>query len=153
MITGRIILYAATNSKAKKKALVAAGKGDMEWTYLTSLYYVLITITTIGFGDEYFYRTSGDMYIGSVLSFTITTFLISVFARMFTVIEEAIEERVERKSKERQPFAKLSDEAADNKEEEAGFRETNIDEKSVKHSSELLANLAVNVNSESVVCS
>ena len=72
---------------------------NYSWTYFISVYYTIMTVTSIGFGDIYVYSPNHFLLnIKPVLCLFLTAFLVAFFARIFTKIQNKVDKAATKRS-------------------------------------------------------
>ena len=62
------------------------------WTFFISVYYTIVTVTSIGFGDIYVYSPGHVLLnLKPILCLFLTAFLIALFARIFKKLQNKVE--------------------------------------------------------------
>ena len=65
---------------------------NYSWTFFVSVYYTIVTVTSIGFGDIYVYSPSHVLLnIKPILCLFLTAFLIALFARIFNKLQKKVD--------------------------------------------------------------
>lgn len=85
------ILVERERESVLEKALIATGT-PTEWSFLVSLYYTVITFTTIGFGDMYVHSPGhAVLNIAPVISAFASAFSIALFAKLMSRLQTNVE--------------------------------------------------------------
>ena len=65
---------------------------NYSWNFFISVYYTIITVTSIGFGDIYIYSPAHVLLnLKPILCMFLTAFLIALFSRIFTKLQSKVE--------------------------------------------------------------
>ena len=74
---------------------------NYSWTYFISVYYTIVTVTSIGFGDIYVYSPNHFLLIKTIFCLFLTAFLIAFFAKIFSKVRSKVDKVATKRAQKR----------------------------------------------------